>query len=413
MSIRKSIRRLASHSCWSQIQKVNTDSIMKLTEQYKSDKNEKKVNLSIGAYKDSHGNPYILPSVQEARKKQLQTNHEYSNIHGCLEFNHYSQHFLFGEHNEDKFTNIATVQTISGTGACRLGAEFLSKVCDFQSIYLPNKTWPNHLPIMKNSGLQTMYYHYYNNNDEINSKSLFHDLFSAPDKSVFLFHVCAHNPTGIDPTHTQWKAILNIVKEKQHLVLFDCAYQGFTSGNHNIDAYPVRLFLEDQRVNFLVAQSYSKNFGLYGERIGALHVVTRDKQEKEIILSQLKSIIRPMYSNPPINGAKIVTSILSNPYLFELWKHDCKNMAKSMIYRRNTFIDKLSEEIPYVDWSSLKKQNGMFCYSSIDEDVINSIRKDYSIYMTNDGRISIPALNDKNMDYVVHAIKESYNRLMK
>ena len=151
---------------------------------------------------------------------------------------------------------------------------------------------------MKNSGLQTLHYDYYNNKDDINSKALFHDLFSAPDKSVFLFHVCAHNPTGIDPTHTQWQTILNIVKEKQHLVLFDCAYQGFTSGNHNIDAYPVRLFLEDHRVNFIVAQSYSKNFGLYGERIGALHGHTRQTR-KEIILSQLKSyssnVFKPTY----------------------------------------------------------------------------------------------------------------------
>lgn len=397
-------------SNWRNIPKVQTDSIMRLTEEFKKDKNLNKINLSIGSYKDEHGNPFVLESVYEAKQRIVDTNHEYASIIGNDNFNSNTKEFLFGSHNKTFFNNVSTVQTLSGTGACRLGAEFLHKICNHKTIYLPNKTWANHSQIMKNSGFNVEYYHYYDDNCNINSEKLFTDLFSAPDNSIFLFHVCAHNPTGIDPTITQWNSILNIIKEKKHVVFFDCAYQGFTSGNHDIDAYPVRTFLQDGNVDFIVAQSYSKNFGLYGERVGALNIFTQDTKYNENILSQLKSLIRPMYSNPPIYGSKIVNTILSDEDLFLLWKNDCNIMAKRIIQMRNIFINKLISEIPYIDWEPLKKQNGMFCYTSIDKKILHDMRKKRGIYITDDGRISIPGLNNKNLDYVVESIKESYNK---
>ena len=395
-------------SSWANIPVGKIDAIMKLTEEFKLDTNANKVNLAIGAYKDESNLPYILNSVKKAKKNIANSNHEYSSIIGNEEFINNSKKFLFNKDN-DKLQNIASVQTLSGTGACKLAAEFLNKVCKYDTIYLPNITWGNHIPIMEGSGLKVKKYNYYKNKG-IDLNKMLEDIVNTKDNSLFLFHVCAHNPTGSDPSKEEWITILNFLTKKNHMILFDCAYQGFSSGDHHKDAFPVRYLLEAKYTNFLVAQSYSKNFGLYGERIGALNIVTNNKFDKENVLSQLKGIIRPSYSNPPINGAKIINEILNDDILFSEWESECLTMANRMNSMRMLLKSQLEEKISSRRWDHIKHQNGMFCFSEIPSDIINIMRDDHSIYMTNDGRISIAGINERNIDYITDSIKKSFDK---
>lgn len=394
-------------SSWKNIPSGSIDPIMKLTEDFNKDTNKKKVNLAIGAYKDENNLPLVLNSVKKAKKNIRNKNHEYSSIIGNLDFNKNSKMFLFDKKIEE-LENVATVQTLSGTGACRLGAEFMNKVCGYDKIYLPNITWGNHIPIMKKSGLNLSTYSYYVNGS-VNLQAIIDDLNEAPSKSLFLFHVCAHNPTGADPTNEEWEKILETIISNKHIILFDCAYQGFSSGDHHKDAFPVRFLFERKYNNFLVAQSYSKNFGLYGERIGALNIVTNNIEEKDNVISQLKGLIRPAYSNPPINGAKIINEIMQNETLFSEWETECLEMANRMNSMRTLLAKSLNEKIPDINWDHIKSQNGMFCFSGIPSEVIDILRENHSIYMTNDGRISIAGINEKNIDHITDSIMFSFN----
>lgn len=394
----------------SNIPQAPADPIMGLNEQFKKDTHPQKINLSVGAYRDEHGRPLVLNSVNKAKEYILNDNHEYAGIAGIQEFCHNTINFAFGKNNPNiNFNNIATIQTISGTGACRIAGEFLSRFGEHKQIYLPNPTWSNHIPIMKESGLNVKFYSYYDKNyNGINETALLTDIYNANESSSFLFHVCAHNPTGFDPSRRLWHDILDIVKERGHYVLFDCAYQGFATGDLKKDAYPIQLFLEAKQ-NFMLAQSYSKNFGLYGERVGALSVFTNSPEEKIAVDSQLKAIARPMYSNPPLFGARIVNTILEDDNLFNEWKNECKAMSNRIKKMRNLLHYKLSYRLPYYNWDFIINQIGMFCYTGLNKDQVNTLINEYHIYMTNDGRISMSGLNEDNLEYFCTSVYNVLN----
>ena len=235
-------------------------------------------------------------------------------------------------------------------------------------------------------------------------KGLINDVQSAPDQSVFLLHACAHNPTGVDPSLEQWKQMSVEMKKKQHVVFFDCAYQGFASGDADKDAKAIRQFVADGH-NVFLSQSYAKNFGLYGERIGALSVVGRDANEAARIESQLKILIRPMYSNPPIHGALIVSEILSDPALSKQWYGECKGMADRIISMRNLLRSNLETQTTQ-SWKHITDQIGMFCYTGLSEDQVNTLIESHHIYLTKDGRISMAGVNSRNVDYIASSIAE-------
>lgn len=406
--LKSSIPKKRFISTWKNIPAVKIDSIMKLTEEFKKDTNNKKVNLAIGAYKDESNSPYVLNSVKKAKALIANSNHEYSGIIGNEQFIKNTKKFLFAK---DEIESIASVQTLSGTGACKLAAEFLFKVCKFEEIYLPNITWGNHVPIMEGSGLKVNNYKYYKKG-ALDLDGILNDINIVNKSSLFLFHVCAHNPTGTDPSQKEWVKILDSVIKKNHTILFDCAYQGFSSGDYHKDAFPVRYLHDRNYQNYLVAQSYSKNFGLYGERIGALNVMTSNEIDKENVLSQLKGIIRPSYSNPPINGAKIINEIFNDEDLFNEWQSECLTMANRMNSMRMLLKRQLEEKVPSKKWDHIKDQNGMFCFSEIPSDIIDIMRIDHSIYMTNDGRISIAGVNEHNIDYITDSIKKSFDKVL-
>jgi len=386
------------------------DAILGLNEAFAKDPNPNKVTLGVGAYRDDSGKPVVLPSVREAEELLLskQMKHEYAGIAGIPEFVDLSMKFAYGKDAAViKEKRVAGIQSLSGTGACRVIGEFYSKfVGRGTPIYLPNPTWGNHIPIMKDAGLTVKQYSYYKPETcGLDFEGLMRDVEAAPDKSIFLIHACAHNPTGVDPSKSQWSDLSQLMLKKQHYSFFDCAYQGFASGNAEEDAWALRKFVEDGHC-IALGQSYAKNFGLYGERVGALSIVGKDSEEADRLLSQLKIVVRPMYSNPPIYGARIVQTVLENPALYARWQTECKGMADRIISMRTLLRTKLESLGNGRPWNHITDQIGMFAFSGMTEAEVMKIRSDFSIYMTKDGRISMAGVSSGNLDYVANAIHE-------
>ena len=398
-----------SFSHWAAVPLGPPDGILGLNQAFAADTNPKKVNLGVGAYRDDNGKPYILPSVKTAEKNVTKKSegHEYAGIAGIQSYVDLSLKFAYGE-NCDVLNSqrVAAVQTLSGTGACRLFGEFINRfVGNKVHMYMPNPTWGNHIPIMKDSGLVPSQYRYYDPNTRaVDFEGMKQDITDATNGSVFMLHACAHNPTGCDPSRAQWDELSALMKSKNHIVFFDCAYQGFASGDAEVDAYSIRKFVADGH-NIILAQSFAKNFGLYGERVGTLSVVCSSSEEMERVSSQLKLLVRPMYSNPPIHGARIVAEILGNDSLRSQWIQECKGMAARIIdMRRN-----LRNEIEILDkgnnkWQHVTDQIGMFCFTGLTKPQVDLLKSKHAVYCTADGRISMAGITSKNVQYVAAAI---------
>jgi len=297
-----------------------------------------------------------------------------------------------------------SVQTLSGTGALRVAGSFLGRYLPNSVVYLPSPTWANHTPIFNDSGLKVQSYRYYDPATcGLNFAGMSEDIANAPKGSVILLHACAHNPTGVDPSKDQWEKLSSLIKEKQHFVLFDCAYQGFASGDPDKDVFAVRHFTKEGHL-LSVCQSFAKNFGLYGERIGAFHIIGANSNEILNIDSQLKILIRPMYSNPPIQGARLVSTILSDPDLTVLWKKEVQQMADRIISMRASLVQGLKENGSKKDWSHITNQIGMFCYSGLTPEQVQKLATEHHVYMTSNGRISIAGVSSKNVTFLAKAM---------
>lgn len=336
--------------------------------------------------------------------------HEYLPIEGLALYLEMSQRLVLGAGATAIMERrVASVQTLSGTGALHLGALFLSRflpVSDAKKVYVSDPPYVNHVPILRHAGLEVGSYPYYNETTRsIDFGSLREKLWAVPDGSTILLRVCAHNPTGTDLGAEQWKDVAQIMKSKQHIPFFDSAYQGFASGNPESDAWPVRYFVEQRFDVILVAQSYAKNFGLYGERAGCLHVITSSASLTGNIFSQLRSLQRVTVSTPPAFGARIVSTILADEKLEAIWREDLKTMAGRIASMRHALRERLEKlEVPG-QWDHLTSQIGMFCYSGLTEEQVDVLRNVHHVYMTKDGRMSVAGLNASNVDYVAGAIK--------
>jgi aspartate aminotransferase len=386
------------------------DAILGVTEAFKRDTNPKKINLGVGAYRDDQGKPFVLPSVRSAEEQIISSkmDHEYAGIIGLPEFTENAAKLAFGEDSPIiKAKRNATVQSVSGTGALRIGSEFLSKwYPNSKVVYQPSPTWGNHVPIFKFAGVDVKNYRYYDKGTcGFDEKGCLEDLAKIPEKSIILLHACAHNPTGVDPTPEQWMKMAEVIKKRNLYVFFDMAYQGFASGDINRDAHAVRYFVE-QGHNICLAQSFAKNMGLYGERVGAFTVVAQDEDEQARVMSQLKIIIRPMYSNPPVHGARIASKILSDKGLYQQWLKDVKTMADRIIGMRTQLKDLLAKEGSQRNWNHIVDQIGMFCFTGISSEQVERLTKDYSVYLTKDGRISVAGISSNNVEYLAHALHQ-------
>jgi len=384
-----------------------------LTAAYKADTFPQKVNVGVGAYRDDNNKPWVLPVVKKATEILLNDpalDHEYLPITGLPEFTSAAARLILGVNSPAIAEGRAvSVQTISGTGANHLGALFLSRFYKWSGepiVGLSNPTWANHHAIFKNVGIKPIDYPYYDPRTiGLDFQGFLSALRNATPRSVFLLHACAHNPTGVDPTQSQWETIANVMLEKEHFAFFDCAYQGFASGDLVKDAVAVRYFVQ-RRVPLLVCQSFAKNAGLYGERVGALHVVTSSgKDEADRVKSQLSVLQRSEISNPPSHGARLVSLILNNPELFEEWKHDIKTMAHRIIDTRNELYALLTKEFKTPgNWDHIVNQIGMFSFTGLNAAQSTALVEKAHIYLTSNGRISMAGLNSKNIRYFAESL---------
>jgi len=394
---------------WEKVPLAPPDSIFKLTAAYKTDTFPKKINLGVGAYRDDDSKPWVLPVVRKATVALLNdpsVDHEYLPITGLPEFTSAAAKLILG--SDSVANNTVSVQTISGTGANHLGALFLSRFYEFNGpkrIYLSDPTWANHFAIMTNVGIEPVTYPYYNPATiGLDFDGFLGSLRSAPARSVFLIHACAHNPTGVDPTREQWGTIADVIQENGHFVFFDCAYQGFASGNLDNDAWAVREFIR-RKIPLLVCQSFAKNAGLYGERIGALHVVAPTAEVASKVKSQLSVLERSEISNPPAHGARLVALILNNPDLFEEWKRDISTMAGRIIDMRKELFRLLTDEFKTPgNWNHIVNQIGMFSFTGINQEQSKALTEKAHVYLTTNGRISMAGLNTKNIRYFAESL---------
>jgi len=384
------------------------DAILGVSEAFKRDPSSTKMNLGVGAYRDDNGQPFVLPSVRKAEANIMAAmlNKEYAPIGGEGDFCKESAKLAFGADSQVVKDGLnVTIQGISGTGSLRVGTEFLSKwFPGNKTVYLPKPSWGNHTPIIKHAGMNVGAYRYYDSNTcGLDFAGAVEDIKNIPEGSIIMLHACAHNPTGVDPTPEQWKELSHIVKEKKLLPFFDMAYQGFASGNVDQDAFAVRQFIDDGH-RVLLSQSYSKNMGLYGERTGAFTVVCADADEAARVESQIKIIVRPLYSNPPRHGARIVTELLTNETLREEWLVDVKTMADRIITMRTQLKAGLEREGSTRNWEHITDQIGMFCFTGMTPEQVAKITAEHSVYLTKDGRISVAGISSKNVDYLAAAM---------
>ncbi|XP_060962694.1 aspartate aminotransferase, cytoplasmic isoform X3 [Cannabis sativa] len=373
-----------------------------------------KLNLGIGVYRTEEGKPFVLNVVRRAEEllvNDLSRDKEYLPITGIPEFNELSSKLILGVESSPaiKENRVTTVQCVAGCGSLRVGAEFLAKHYH-QSVYIPEPTYSNHPNFFSSVGLVVKTYRYYDlATHGLDLQGLLEDLSSAPAGSIVLLQACGHNPTGVDPTIQEWEQIRQLIRSNGLLPFFDSAYQGLVSGNLDADAQSVRLFVADGGES-LIAQSYSKNIGLYGERVGALIIVCKTAEVAINVESQLKLVIRPMYSNPPIHGASIVTAILKDREMYNEWTSELKKMKERLVNIRQKLVNSLHDKGTPGDWSHIMRQVGMYSLSGLNQDQIAFMTKEYHIYMSSDGRISMAGLSSKTVPHLVEAIHAAVTR---
>ncbi|MDE1224445.1 aspartate/tyrosine/aromatic aminotransferase [Vibrio aestuarianus] len=375
------------------------DPILGLTEEFKKDPRAEKINLGVGIYKNEAGETPILATVKKAEAALLESEKtkSYLTIEGTAEYGLAVQKLLFGAESDIVTQKLAkTAQAPGGTGALRVAGEFIKRQLGDVKIWISNPTWANHHGVFNAAGLETAQYSYYN--AEAKDKdfaAMLADLAQAQTGDIVLLHGCCHNPTGIDPTDEEWEALAKLVAEKGLLPLFDFAYQGFAKGVEE-DAQGLRTFAKYNK-EILVASSFSKNFGLYNERVGAFTIVAASTETVSTAFSQVKAIIRSIYSNPPAHGAAVVTHILNNAELRTEWEQEVAEMRVRIQEMRELFVATLKAEGVEADFSFIERQNGMFSFSGLSKDQVTRLKDEFAIYIVGSGRISVAGMTKSNM----------------
>jgi aromatic-amino-acid transaminase len=377
------------------------DPILGVTEAYVADQNPRKVNLGVGVYTDDQGKIPLLECVRHAESERLKSAapRGYLPIDGLAAYDRAVQALVFGKESE----RIVTVQALGGTGGLKVGADFLKLVQPGAQVWISDPSWENHRQLFEAAGFKVNTYPYYDARTHgLDFAGMKQALDALPAGSIVVLHACCHNPTGVDLTQEQWQAILDIVSSRGLIPFLDLAYQGFAEGL-DADAYAARLFSEAVSPVFL-SSSFSKSFSLYGERVGALSVVTGSAEEAARVLSNLKRIVRTNYSNPPTHGGQIVATVLGNPQLKSLWDREVGGMRDRIKTMRKTLVDSIHKRVPESDFKFVLAQRGMFSYSGLTRDQVRRLREEYSIYTIDTGRVCVAALTSKNVEYVADAI---------
>ena len=384
------------------------DPILGLIEKYNEDPNPKKVNLGVGVYYDNEGHLPILDCVKKVEKELAEKNlpHNYLPIDGLTGYRQACQNLLFGPNHEAvQSGRIATTASLGGSGALRIGAEFIHHWFPDAKVYVSNPTWANHIGIFESAGCEVNKYPYYDpNTNGIKIAELKNFLSNLEAGNIVLLHPCCHNPTGIDPTVQQWDDILAIIKQQSLIPFMDFAYQGLGE-DLDQDAYAIRKAV-DLGLSFFVSNSFSKNMSLYGERVGALSVICPTTEEAKLVQSQLKLIIRRFYSSPPGHGNYIVDKTLNDPILFKQWEKEVYEIRDRIRAMRIHLHNVLQEKLPDRDFTYLSAQRGMFSFTGLSSEQVARLQCEYSIYIVENGRMCVAGLNSRNIDYVAQAMAE-------
>ncbi len=395
-------------SIFANVELAPRDPILGLNEQYNADTRSTKVNLGVGVYYDDEGRIPLLQAVRqaEATRAEQQAPRGYLPIEGIATYDKGAQALLLGKDSELAASGRAvTFQALGGTGALKIGADFLAQINPQATVYISNPSWENHRALFERAGFKVENYPYYDaatHGLDLDAMLAFFQQL-APN-SIVVLHACCHNPTGVDPSLAQWEEIASVIKERNLVPFLDIAYQGFGDGLEE-DAQVVRLFAKLD-IPMFVSSSFSKSFSLYGERVGALTVLSASKDEAERVLSQVKRTIRTNYSNPPTHGGTVVSMVLNSSELFAMWEKELGEMRDRIRLMRAQLVAKLKEHGTTQNFDFVLAQRGMFSYSGLTQAQVERLRNEHGIYAVNSGRICVAALNSRNIDAVAKAIAQ-------
>jgi aromatic-amino-acid transaminase len=395
-------------SPFAHIELAPPDPIIGLTEAFNNDTNPAKVNLGVGVYQDANGKVPVLNVVKEAEKRwyEQEATKSYFGIDGVPAYIKEVPKLLFGADSQVIAEGRAvTVQGIGGTGSLKIGADFLRRFLPDSQLWISSPSWENHQMLFEAAGFKVNSYPYYDPETHgLNFNGMLETLKGLPAKSIVVLHACCHNPTGVDLTNDQWRLVVDVVKQADLVPFLDFAYQGFGESLES-DAFAVRAFAESG-IQCLIASSFSKSFGLYRERVGAMTFVTSSADESKRVLSQVKRVIRTNYSSPPSHGAQIVAMVLADAELRKQWEAELAEMRERIWEMRGKFVDMLREKGVEMDFGFIKNQRGMFSYSGLSPDAVKALREKFGLYIVGSGRICVAALNDNNIGYVCEAIAD-------
>lgn len=393
---------------FSAVELAPRDPILGLNEAFNADHRPNKVNLGVGVYFNAEGKLPLLKAVKAAEEQRVAAGlpRGYLPIEGIALYDKSVQEMLFGKDSPLLAEGrVVTAQALGGTGALKIGADFLKQLNPNATVAISDPSWENHRALFTSAGFNVVSYPYYDAETHgVNLPGMLDMLGKEPEGTVVVLHACRHNPTGVDLTVDQWAQVVEVVKARKLVPFLDIAYQGFGDGI-DADAAVVRLFAASG-LNFFVSSSFSKSFSLYGERVGALSIVTSSKDETARVLSQLKRVIRTNYSNPPTHGGSVVAAVLSSVELRAQWEEELAEMRERIRAMRLALVEKLREHGVQRDFSFVIKQRGMFSYSGLTADQVERLREEFGIYAVSTGRICVAALNDKNIDYVASSIAQ-------
>ena len=395
-------------SLFSAVEMAPRDPILGLNEQFAADTNPSKTNLGVGVYFDDNGKLPLLQCVQIAEQRLMEKKaaRGYLPIDGLAAYDSAVKGLVFGADSEVvQSDRVSTVQALGGTGGLKIGADFLKKISPDAQVLISDPSWENHRALFTNAGFQVGTYAYYDADKRgIHFDGMLASLNAAPAGTIVVLHACCHNPTGYDLTAEQWDQVVEVVKAKGLVAFLDMAYQGFGAGIAE-DGAVIGKFVA-AGLQFFVSTSFSKSFSLYGERVGALSVVSADKEEAARVMSQLKIVIRTNYSNPPTHGGSVVAIVLNDPELRALWEKELGEMRVRIKQMRQALVDGLKAAGVQQDMSFITTQVGMFSYSGLNKDQMVRLRNEFGVYGTDTGRMCVAALNSQNIAHVCKSIAQ-------
>ena len=393
-------------SVFSSVDMAPRDPILGLTEAFNTDTRTTKVNLGVGVYYDDAGKLPLLRAVRSAEEARMKNAppRGYQPIEGSQAYNKAVQDLLFGQGAAlTADGRVVSAQALGGTGALKIGADFLKRLLPQAKVYISDPSWENHRALFEAAGFEVDVYPYFDAETRgVRFDAMIAHLKALPAHAIVLLHACCHNPTGADLTDAQWGEVVEVCKARNLVPFLDMAYQGFAEDIEK-DAVAVRLFVQSG-LSFVISSSFSKSFSLYGERVGALSIVTASKDEAARVLSQLKRTIRTNYSNPPTHGGAVVAAVLSTPELRAMWEQELGEMRDRIRAMRTGLVDKLASRGVSRDFSFVVRQRGMFSYTGLTVAQVDRLRDEFGIYAVSTGRICLAALNSKNIDYVADSL---------